>query len=120
MINEDNRPDSCTSLAFHHLGIPQDVIEASQALRPLHTIPFPLWIEVLERAAFNQLEPYEWRGTLRDFIQQHPTGKYFTIIEVTDEEDVTKRRTHAVAVVSGAAYNVSNTGRPIYKVWKLK
>jgi len=69
-----------------------------------------------------ELEVYDWRGTLTEFIQQHPSGKFFTIIELTGEEEVSKQKTHAVAVVDGASYNISDSdmNRPIFKVWKVK
>ena len=53
--NEDGREHSCVSLAFRQLGISQVVIEVVQEKAPLHTIPFPLWIQVLELCAVNHL-----------------------------------------------------------------
>lgn len=117
--NVDGRSNSCVSLAFRQLGIPQDMIEVLQTIRPIHKIPYPTWLTILERCSHDLLEPYDWHGTLQEFIQQHPTGKFLTIIEVTSEEDVSGRQTHAVAITDGMAYNVSNTGRSVFKVWKV-
>lgn len=117
--NIDGRKFSCTSLAFSYLGIDTDLIELLQAKTPLHTIPFPLWLHVLELTALGRLEIYRWGGgTLQEFIQQHPQGRFLAVIEVTDEIDITKRRSHSVGVVDGVPHNVKNTQRQVFRVWR--
>jgi hypothetical protein len=120
VINEDGRDSSCVSIGFKYLGIDTNLIEALQKIEPLHTIEFPLWLRAVELCSRGSLQPYEWHGTLQEFMQQHPTGKFLTIIEVTSEEDVSKRQTHAVAVVDGISFNVSNTERQVFRVWKAQ
>jgi hypothetical protein len=117
-VNSDNRPDSCTSIAFQYLGINTTVIEFLQAKRPLHTIPFPWWLEFLELCALDQLERYAFEGSLQEFVDQHPFGKFLLVIAVTQEENIALRKTHAVAVVNGVVYNNSNTHRPVAHAWK--
>jgi hypothetical protein len=105
------------SLAFQHLGIPQDMIEVLQTIRPLHEIPYPTWFTILEECAYDQLRPHQrGGGTLQEFLRQHTTGSYLAIIELPGEE----RPTHAVAVVDGISFNVSNTERQVFRVWKVQ
>jgi hypothetical protein len=119
--NIDGRSDSCVSLALRHLEIQTDIIEAVQKVAPIHTLPYPFWLRVLELCANGHLEPYEWQGgTLAEFIQEHPTGKYFVIVFVTNDADITQRSTHAVAVTDGVAFNASNLQRPVFRTWKVQ
>jgi len=98
--NDDGKKNTCVDIAFQHLGLSIEPIKKfRQAADNPDTVSTP---QELIDGLLSRFEKVSFKGTVGEFIQQHPTGNYY----VSFFKDYSETGGHAFALLDGTAFNL--------------